>query len=390
MPAKLAPGIRQKRPGYYEVRVYGGVDPLTGKIRQLSRTVRGTVKDANALRAALLVELDQRGVGTTRSVSELLAAVLDHLEALGREQTTLLGYRQMANTLAERFGRLSVRKLRASHLDGFYAELLRSGRSAARVRRYHAFIHRCLAQAVRWDWAGENVANRASPPPEPRRQIEVETADAVLRLISAAESSREPELALAFRLLAATGGRRGEVCGLQWRDLDLESGVCSIRRAVKHAGKALIVGDAKNHQQRSVLLDPGTLGVLTRHRSRVDSRAAACGVELSKDAFVMSDTPDCSSPWQPNRLTQALGRLRERAGYRGRLHDLRHWHASQLLAAGEAPVVVAGRLGHGDPSITHRWYAHAMPRADARAASLIGVALGGAAAGGKGEPHEAG
>ena len=47
VPAKLAPGIREKRKGYYEIRVYAGADPVTGKARQLSRTVRGTVADAN-------------------------------------------------------------------------------------------------------------------------------------------------------------------------------------------------------------------------------------------------------------------------------------------------------------------------------------------------------
>jgi len=50
MPTKLAPGIREKRPGYFEVCVYGGLDPATGKPRQVSRTVRGSVRDANALR----------------------------------------------------------------------------------------------------------------------------------------------------------------------------------------------------------------------------------------------------------------------------------------------------------------------------------------------------
>ena len=62
MPARFAPSIREKRPGYFEVRVYGGVDPVTGKRGQLSRTIRGTVKDANGLRAQLLIEVERKGV----------------------------------------------------------------------------------------------------------------------------------------------------------------------------------------------------------------------------------------------------------------------------------------------------------------------------------------
>jgi integrase len=376
MPARLAPGIREKRPGYFEVRVYGGVDPATGKARQLSRTVRGSVKDANALRAQLLIEVERKGGGgTTHTVAELFEAVIDHLEALGREPTTLIGYRQIAARFESRLGKVPLRKLRASHLDAFYGELARGGSSPARVRRYHAFAHRCLAQGVRWEWVGDNVAARASPPPEPRRQLDVPTADAVVALLEAAVHSRQPELAVAFRLLAALGGRRGEVCGLQWRDFDFTARICVIRRAVKHVADRVVVGDAKNHQQRVLQLDAPTVEVMSRHRQAMEERAAFCRTMLLPDAFILSDEPDGAAPWKPNRLTQALTRLRERSGYTGRLHDLRHWHASQLLGAGEAPVVVAERLGHRDPSTTHRWYAHAMPRADVRAAALIGEAL---------------
>lgn len=148
-----------------------------------------------------------------------------------------------------------------------------------------------------------------------------------------------------------------------------------LRRAVKHVGPTLVVGDVKNHQERSVLLDVGTLAVLSRHRVAMERRAELCGAVLVDGAFVLSDSLDGSAPWQPNRLTQALVRLRKRAGYNGRLHDLRHWHAAQLLTAGEAPIVVAERLGHRDPSTTHRWYSQALPRSDRRAATLIGDAL---------------
>jgi integrase len=240
--------------------VYSGVEPAT-------------VKDANALRAQLLIEVERKGGGgSTHSLAELFGVVIDHLEALGREPTTLLGYRAIAGRFESRLGKVPLRRLRASHLDAFYDELARGGSAPARVRRYHAFVHRCVAQGVRWEWVGDNVAARASPPPEPRRQLDVPTADAVVALLEAAEQSRQPELAVAFRLLAALGGRRGEMCGLQWRDVDLTGRVCVIRRAVKHASSR-VVGDAKNHQQRLLQLDAPTVEVLHRHRQAMEERA---------------------------------------------------------------------------------------------------------------------
>jgi integrase len=376
VPTRLAPGIREKRTGYFEVRVYGGVDPRSGKPRQVTRTIRGSVKEANALRAALLIEVARNGAPRPHGLAELFDAVLEHLEALGREPTTLHGYRRMADRIVEEVGDKALRKLRASDCDRFYAKLLRSGSSPARVRRYHAFIHRALAQAVRWEWVPDNVSDRASPPAEPRRQMELQSVEAVARLIQVAETSKEPELGVAFRVLAAMGGRRGEVCGLRWTDIDFESGLCAIRRAVKQVpGQPLIVANAKNHQQRVVQLDPTTIERLRAHKRQMVERASECGAELAEEAYVLSGSANGAEPWKPSRLTQALGRLRRRAGYTGRLHDLRHWHASLLLNAGEAPVVVADRLGHRDPSTTHRFYAHALPRADKRSAELVDQAL---------------
>ena len=375
MPTRLAPGIREKRPGHFEVRVYAGVDQVTGKPRYVSRTVRGSVKDANALRASMITDLERVAAGTSHTVAELFDRVIEHLETLGREATTIYSYREIAEVTAARLGRVQLSKLRADHLDRFYEELLRSGKSAARVRRYHAFIRRSLAQAKRWDWVRENVAERASPPAEPRRRFEVQSAESVVALIDAAAASRMPELAVAFRLLASLGGRRGEVCGLQWQDIDLARGTCKIRRAVKQLPGRVFVGDVKSHQERIVLLDPETIDVLEAHRRYQEERSAIGAVTLRDEAFVLSDSLDGAEPWRPNRLTQALRRLRDEAGYTGRLHDLRHWNASQLLESGESPVVVAERLGHGDPSTTHRWYAHMLPAADRRASAAIGAAL---------------
>jgi integrase len=143
MALALPPGIRQKRPGYYEVRVYGGKDPLTGRQRQVSRAVRGTLKEAQALRAALITEVETQGVAASSNVTELFAAVIQHLESIGREATTIVGYRQIAKDAGEQFGATLLRKLRASHLDGYYAHMLKnwqkSGHSEAASRLHPPF-----------------------------------------------------------------------------------------------------------------------------------------------------------------------------------------------------------------------------------------------------------
>jgi hypothetical protein len=66
----------------------------------------------------MLIEIERKGGGgSTHTLAELFEAVIDHLGALGREPTTLIGYRQIAARLGSRLGKVPLRKLRASHLD---------------------------------------------------------------------------------------------------------------------------------------------------------------------------------------------------------------------------------------------------------------------------------
>jgi hypothetical protein len=109
------------------------------------------VRDANAARAQLLANIEQHVIESRHTVAELFDSVIDHLETLGRERSTVHSYRSIARTVSTELGRVQLTKLRADQLDRVDAALLRSGRSAATVQRHHAFIRRSLAQAKWWD-----------------------------------------------------------------------------------------------------------------------------------------------------------------------------------------------------------------------------------------------
>lgn len=364
MTSRIPPGIREKRPGYFEVRVYGGVDPITGKPLMITRGVRG-LNQAKKLRAELVANGHH---GTTGTVSHLFAAVIDHCEHnLRREPQTINGYRIIAKRAGKSLGKVELRKLTAKHLDRFYGELAKDGLSANRIQRYHAFIHRALVQARKWGWVKVNVAEDTTRPEVFVRKFATAEDDKVGALIRAAEKSKNPDLAVAIWLGAAIGLRRGEICGLQWDDIDFDASTATIRRSVKQLpGGRVWVGDVKSHQEGVVDLDPGTAfvlkGLLTR---RLEAGVTA--------PWVLCD--ETGAHYRPNRLTQAVKRLRERSGYTGRLHDLRHWHASMLLADGEDVVTVANRMRHREATTTLRFYAHAIPGKGAEAAAKIGRRL---------------
>jgi integrase len=196
-----------------------------------------------------------------------------------------------------------------------------------------------------------------------------------LRLLLEEADRRNPVLAAALALAALTGARRGELCGLTWADLETSACRLTIRRGVVRGreGAELVVKETKSRRVRRFTLDPISLAILDRHRANCEARAEACGTNLSSRSFIFSPEPDGSAPYNPETLTSLIVRCRDKVGLPDlHLHHLRHFAATQLVAAGVDVRTVAGRLGHSNPSITLNIYAHFIEDADREAARRMG------------------
>lgn len=102
-------------------------------------------------------------------------------------------------------------------------------------------------------------------------------------------------------------------------------------------------------------------------------RIGRCDLAFTADCFVFSYDPGCLVPWHPDSATAAFRRLCQKEGLKGVcLHDLRHMHATQLLAAGVPVRTVSGRLGHANAATTLNVYAHFLDASDREAADTIG------------------
>ena len=371
--------MRQRSPGYWQLRVFEGADPLTGKKRYRTEYVRGGKRDAQTALAALVAEVDAGVVApSSKTVAGLLDEWLSHIEHLGRSPSTLYGYGRLVAQLPDGFKALPLKKVTPKVVDDLYRLLGQTGnRKPATVLRFHTVLRAAFAQAVRWGWVDRNPIDRATPPRVHRHEIEPPPIEDVLRVLERATASRNPENALVFRLLAATGCRRGEACALQWHDIDFASEPVRvlIRRAVLEIEKKLIVQGTKTHAVRNVGLDEETSSLLREHRARVVERGTAAGVPPQPADFVFERAPGSGEPLPPDRIGQAWYRLCRELGVKARLHDLRHLQASLLLDAGEAVTTVAARLGHRDTSTTLKVYGHLMPGADTRAAGIVGAAF---------------
>ena len=370
-------------PGVWRLRVFVGRN-ANGNPIQRSKTVHAPehkpgagTRLADRELARMITEASKGSTATgNETVGQLLDRFLEHSESLGRSPTTLREYRRIAETvLRPELGRIKLSRLTALDLDRLYAKLTAKGNKATTVRRAHALIGASLHQAERWDLVDRNVAHRATPPPVHGAEVTAPSPGEVQRIVEVAEAI-EPTLANLLLLAALTGARRGELCALRWSDVDWRAGTLHVARSVyETAGGGWAEKGTKTHQGRRIGLDELGLAILRRHRASVDELADELGVTVAPDAFMFSRSPAGLEPIRPDVLSKFTRRVADKAGVTTHLHALRHFSATQAIAAGFDAVTVGARLGHADPSITLRVYSHAVAQRDRELAASLGRTL---------------
>jgi integrase len=363
--------------GVWELRVDLGADPMTGKRKQLSRTFHGPARAADqALRDLLDEQAPSRSDGVGATFGQLLDQWLEECERMELSPTTLRNYRaQIQRTIRPSLSKVTLTRLTAKNLDALYGAMKDAGKSPKTIRNHHAVISAALHQGVRWGWVRTNVAEMAKPPRVAHTRVKAPSLDVVRDVIEAAER-RDPRLAPLLMLAALTGMRRGELCALRWSDVDLDTGTINVTRSVVVAPHGLAEKTTKTGRGRIVALDPVGVALLSQHRTLTEGWVREAGTQQSSDAFVFSPFVEGTTPFRPDNVTSFFIRVRNEVGAPTvRLHDLRHFTATQLIGAGVDVRTVAGRLGHSDPSVTLRVYSHALEERDRAAAAIMGGIL---------------
>jgi integrase len=361
--------IRERRPGVWEVRGYTGKD-RRGRPTQVSRTVHGAKRDAQQVAAQLTLQPSRHAGG--RTVAELL----DEWRARNEGAWSPASKRDQAGRVAlvkrDPIARMKVARISVADVDRWHARLRKAVVGEASIRNQHCVLRAALTQAVRWGWVQTNVATTAqlaSPKTMPRGVLAL---DDVRRVIDAARAL-DAGAGLAIRLAAVTGARRAELAALRWEDLDgdrltIDSAIGTIRSGSRGDPSDPILEDAptKTANIRTVTLDPETVQALEARRAERE--------RYSPWMFSLDDGPP-----NPDHVGYWWRRARKLAGIdpRWRLHDLRHWSATQAIASGHDPRTVAGRLGHANAAMTMRTYAHPLTRADRAVAATLGEILSG-------------
>ena len=383
---KLRDGVMKRGTTWsYVIRVK---DPETGISKP--RWVGGfaTEHDAKAARDDARVNA-RKGQYIDRN-SITVAAYLDQwLEAHAVEvkPKTLQDYRHLIGRhVRPHIGDLRLQAITPARLTKLYRELATSGGrdgtglSPRTVEYVHAVLRKAFHDAFVVDQIlPSNPVERAKRPRKARSEPgRVWTPEQLRAFLDTASQHR---LFAFYRLAAYTGARRGELLNLRWHDIDLDHGEVSITGSAAVIAGQRIEGTTKSGRSRTVSIDPGTVQVLRDHRKRQAEERLKVGPEwCGTDDYVFSTA--WGKPIHPDTVSSLMTALinshndqQDEPLPHARLHDLRHVHATTLLLAGVPVHVVAARLGHADPSITLRVYAHVISNQLTEAADIFARAV---------------
>ena len=364
-------GTRRRRPG----AVSGGrreppiVPPRSPESRQLEGLLADQAGYAQ-LRAGTVGELLERWFEGGLACVGSLDGAPDPLSILDCH-------------LAPDLGHLSVAKLTTADIDDLLgpSDAWRWPRRASRWHRAQSIgctwvLHRALAQAVRWEWVWLNPASTASPPRVPPADVRPPGPPLVAALLDTVRD-HHPGLHAYLCLAVSTGARRSQLLALRWVDIDEPRTRLGSSERWWKARAGRCCRRPRRTAPTVEELDQTNLEVLVAHRSRATETAAReAGAEPNLDGFVFSPDGAGSTPWRPNWVTKQFIAARRAANLSHfRLHDLRHFMATQMLTVGVPIATVAHRLSHARASTTLNVYAHAVPGHDRRAAEALAAVV---------------
>jgi len=351
------------------------------------------------------------------TVDQYLDRWLAHVRTSLRARTVARNTALLRDHVRPDIGARPLKHLTPLEVQAVYDRLAISGRKDGKpgglapqhILAVHRCLHRALQQAVTWRLVARNIATDATPPPVPSTEVVALTPEQVAVLLDAADRSPSPWLGSWTLLAAATGARNGELCGLEWADLNLDAGTVRFRQALtiidpailpdadlgsSGRRKELAVGPVKSAASSAILTLPPFAVQALRHHGRQQARWRLAGgqsqtVTLRRVEPGRPPRPvqldlvfrtERGTPVNPNHASRAFARLAASVGLDAHPHMLRHALASAMAANKEPASIIAAQLRHADGGgLAQRVYIHQLPQTAPRLAGLIEGVFGPAA-----------
>ena len=363
--------LKERSPGHWAIIID---IPGNGKRKQKWHSFKGNKRQAQIECSRLISELQNGSyVAPTRlTMAQYFERWLLHIEPNVSPRTHERYSQLLMYNLAPVIGGKLLSKLQPIDISEAYATLVKD-LSPRTVHHIHRALSSSLSQAERWKLIPRNPAALLEKRDRPRIEKKPVTTIDAPTTATVFDAARERRVFIPILLGTLCGLRRGEITALRWRSIDLDRGQLAVTASTEQCDTGPVrEKDAKSGKSRTVALPAMAVVELRRWRAQQAEELLRLGVRLDDNLHVV--TREDGEPIQPRSLTHAVSDFLEPWGVT--LHELRHSHASHLLAANVHPKIVQERLGHSSIAITLDIYSHLMPNTQGEAAAAIDLALG--------------
>ena len=348
-----------------------------GVTSQVSKTLGVMGKrDATRMMRAWRAEFEGISSPIEADVPTVPAYVRSMVESLAQtgaiEGSTVRGYLGTLKFIERAFDKVPITDLNSDDVQSWEASLTRSGLSSSTVGKCHRLLKQACKRAVSAGIIERNPLDQVRPPKRRNQKRGINTLgrQGRARLVSVLDSLDPTPVVTAVRITLYTGLREGEICGLRWCDVDLDSGVLWVRVAIGTGVGGAYAKETKTDRVRDVAM-PDTLA---GHMMRAwESQGRPTG-----PVYVLTGTSDFRHPASLCRDWVTLSRALGLVGTEGRgvtFHDLRHTWATVAVASGVDIKTVSSNLGHANAAMTLNIYASSDPDAKRRAADVMDGAI---------------
>jgi integrase len=372
--------IRERSAGHFAI-VVDVPDPVTGKRRRKWHSFKGTKRGAQ-IEAAKIVSALKDGSYLEPSKTTLAAYLdkwLGHVKAQVTPKTHERYSQIVKNNVVPALGATVLTKLKPAAIAAAYANALAGGRrdgkegglSPRSVGHVHRVLKEALTQAVKWELLHRNPCAAVDPPKVEWKSMATYDLSQTAEML---DVLRDHPVYIPALLAVLCGLRRGEVCALRWRNVDLAKGQISVTESIEQTKAGLRVKSPKSGKGRTVALSATAVEELRAYRLRRVQDMLQLGLKMSNDDTVVAhaDGSGVSPIWLSQHWARAIAKT---SLPRLRFHDLRHAHATHLLASGINPKIASERLGHSKVGITLDLYSHVIPGMQEDAAAAVDDAL---------------
>ena len=302
---------------------------------------------------------------------------------LNLRNTSYERMKQLTVRVYPAIGHLRLDKITSRHIQQFINDLALNGKSlkngrplSSKTAVHHlSFISDVFSYAVKMEMLTDNPCKRVTVPKGEKKEKDIYTLEEVAQLFQLLETA-PLKYRTFFTLAIYSGFRRGEMLGLEWKEVDWEHNVISVRRTSNYtASKGIYTDTTKTKKsQRSLKFPQSVMDLLREYKAEQDEERIKLGTKWQDydRLFVKWD----GRPMNNNTPYFWLKEFCEENNFRFcDIHSLRHFYASALINEGVDAATVSGALGHSTITTTTSIYCHVFNQAQARAGDAIASVL---------------